>query len=35
LNRHAFIREQIPERVVRSAIKDHIDRHRKVLRKGF
>uniref|UniRef100_A0A915MPD7 non-specific serine/threonine protein kinase n=1 Tax=Meloidogyne javanica TaxID=6303 RepID=A0A915MPD7_MELJA len=30
---HAFIREQIPERVVRSAIKDHIDRHRKVLRK--
>nr|CAD2202813.1 unnamed protein product [Meloidogyne enterolobii] len=33
LIKHAFIREQIPERVVRSAIKDHIDRHRKVLRK--
>lgn len=33
LIKHAFIREQIPERVVRSAIKEHIDRHRKVLRK--
>jgi hypothetical protein len=33
--RHTFIREQISERAVRSAIKEHIDRHRKVLRKGF
>jgi serine/threonine protein kinase len=33
LMKHAFIREQISERVVRSAIKEHIDRHRKVLRK--
>uniref|UniRef100_A0A914HTH2 non-specific serine/threonine protein kinase n=1 Tax=Globodera rostochiensis TaxID=31243 RepID=A0A914HTH2_GLORO len=33
LIKHTFIRDQIAERIVRNAIRDHVERHRKVLKK--
>ncbi len=35
LLRHPFIRDQPSERQVRIAIKDHLDRHRRINKKGF
>jgi len=32
--RHTFIRDQVSDRIIRGAIKEHVDRHRKVLKKG-
>lgn len=34
LLKHAFIRDQPPERQTRNQIKDHLDRHRRVNKKG-
>lgn len=33
LLRHPFIKDQLPEKTIRIAIKDHIDRHRRINKK--